>query len=40
MCRDEHADLQKVPFVLTLGLFVRLTFDVINPNSENITEVQ
>jgi len=33
MCRAEHSDHQNVPFV-------RLVFDAINPNSENITQVQ
>jgi len=40
MCRYEHSDHQNVPFVLTWGWFVRLTFDVISPNSEDTTEVQ
>ena len=40
MRRHEHSDHQNVPFVLTLGWFVRLAFNVINPNSKDITEVQ
>lgn len=40
MRRHEHSDHQNVPFVLTLGWFVRLAFNVINPNSKDTTEVQ
>jgi len=40
MCRDEHSDHQNVPFVLYLGWFVRLAFNVINPNSKDTIEVQ